>query len=305
LQNQVGKLAMSLPTVGSVCPSKSKRPSSESACRSRVAQATGAFVLNNSKGQCRFDKLWRTVCVPQLVGNEQPDLAKLQLYFKGLNVKPEQINMKNPETKWTFLHHFAYQGNADLIVWALQAGADPNAANAMGKTPLHLAVEANKPAAVKTLLKGGANVSAKTLAGFTMLHLAVLGRHKNIVRILLENFFASVDVHSDSVHGTPLEMAKDPEIREMLLEYTSMSVLESPSAMPTPKSKRMLRLSACSSQQFSESGSAVPTPKSTRILLQPLLTRDFSGQSVNLSMDMSHADRHQLQAIARQQLNLQ
>jgi len=258
---------------------------------------------------------------------DKPDLAKLQLYFKGLNLKAEQINLVHPETKWTFLHHFAYEGDIELIACALKAGADHEAANAMGKTPLHLAAEANKPAAVMALLKGGANVNAKTLACFTPLHLAVLSRHRHIVRILLGNPYAPVDVYSDSVHGTPLEMAKDPEIRELLSEYSHHGCLKSAldwvGAMPTPKSKRVSRLSSSSLLEFSESGGAVPTPKSKKIsglssssllefsegggvvptpkskkiLLQPLLTREFSGQSTKVA---SNSDRIQLEAIQRQ-----
>lgn len=231
----------------------------------------------------RSRNLWDTVCLPALLSSDinDPDLAKLRLYFKGLNVNREQINTKHPETKWTFLHHFAHQGDEDLVSWGLRAGADYSLANAMGKTPLHLAAEGNKSMVVLTLLQGGADVHARTLSGYTPLHLAVLNRHKLTVRAILANSVEPVDVIADSVHGTPFELAKDPEIREMLREYSLNGFLKS----PTSKSKRMLRLSSSSlSQELSENGSAVPTPKSTRILLQPLLP----------------SDAHQLKAIERQ-----
>lgn len=261
-------------------------------CEVRLPPITKTTQRNSGRG------LWEKVCVPALLYGEEPDLAKLRLYFKGLNLKPEQINKAHPETKWTFLHHFANQGDVDLISWALKAGADHTAANAMGKTPLHLAAETNKTTAVMALLQGGANVNATTLAGYTPLHLAVLNRHKLTVRTLLANSFAPPDVYVDSIHGTPIEMSKCPEICEMLTEYTLHGCLKS------PKSKRMLRLSSSMrsqrSREFSESGSAVPTPKSTRILLQPLLTRDISDQSGKVRQDMSSSDRHQLNAIQRQ-----
>merc|ERR1711907_869503 len=104
--------------------------------------------------------------------------GNLRLYFKGLTISPEQINRKHPDTKWTFLHHFAYQGDVDLVEWGLNAGADHGSVTAMGKTALHLAAENTQPAAVLALLRGGADPNAKTLAGFTCLHLAVLnGQH--------------------------------------------------------------------------------------------------------------------------------
>lgn len=250
----------------------------------------------------RSSNLWETICVPALKSSDEPDLGKLRLYFKGLNnMTREKINVANPETKWTFLHHFAHQGDDDLVSWSLQAGADHTKQNAMGKTPLHLAAEGNKAMAVMTLLKGGADVHATTLSGYTPLHLAVLNRHKLTVRTLLANSFEPVDVLAESIHGTPVDLAKDPEIREMLRDYSFHGFLQS----PTGKSKRKLRLSSSGlsssvSKEFSESGSVVPTPKSTRILLQPLLTRDGSGQSTRISLDTSASDRHQLKALERQ-----
>merc|ERR1739848_17899 len=162
----------------------------------------------------------------QLLHSEDVDLSKLRLYFKGLSLTTAQINYTHPETKWTFLHHFAYQGDVDLVTWGLQAGADHAAANAAGKTPLHLAAEANKPAVVLTLLNGGANPNAKTLKGFTPLHLAVLHRHQLIVRVLLDSSVIPVDVNSDPVQGTPLGLARDSEICEMLDEYLKHGCLK-------------------------------------------------------------------------------
>jgi len=184
----------------------------------------------------------------------------------------------------------------------LQAGADPAAANAMGKTPLHLAAEMNKTMAVMALLKGGADVNATTLSGYTPLHLAVLNRHTLTVRSLLTNTHESPDLYADSIHGTPHDLAKDPEIREMLREFALHGCLKS------PKSKRTLRLSSSLSrslsQAFSENGSAAPTPKQMGILLEPLLVRDLSGQSGKVPKDMSSSDCQQLKAIERQLLGL-
>lgn len=306
------------------------RASSASAVlRSRTAQNTGTFVLNTHstpretekqfsrtttcastlKGSARLPSIkaarrrsvWDTVCVPALISSQQPDLDKLRLYFKGLNLTKQQINMVHRETKWSFLHHFASQGDDDLVTWALQAGADHAATNAMGKTPLHLAAEANKTMAVLALLKAGADVHAKTLAGFTPLHLAVLNRHKVTVRSLLKNSVVPLDVMtSESVHGTPIELAKDPEIREMLLDYSFHGFFQSPTAKSRRERLRLSSsLSSSLSREVSDNGSAVPTPKSTRILLQPLLSRDLSGPSVKIPLDTSNSDRHQLRALER------
>jgi len=174
---------------------------------------------------------------------------------------------------------------------------------------------------VITLLKGGANPNAKTLAGFTPLHLAVLNRHRNTVRTLLAKSIVPLDLYSDSVHGTPLEIARDAEICEMLEEYLMNGFLKSESEnaippMPTPKSKRSMKQPSLTrelSDQLSASfgaGAVVPTPKSGRILLEPLLTRDFSGSakvaltdlctSNSMSDSGKKSDLIQLKAIERQ-----
>jgi ankyrin repeat protein len=54
-----------------------------------------------------------------------------------------------------------------MINWLIEAGADPNAANMDGATPLHLAVRTRCAAAVKALIDGGASPLARNKAGST------------------------------------------------------------------------------------------------------------------------------------------
>jgi len=188
----------------------------------------------------RLTDIFEKVCASELLYEDTLNLGNLRLYFKGLTITPEQINLRNPQTKWTFLHHFAYQGDIDLVEWSLQAGADHAAVTAMGKTPLHLAAENNKSAAVMALLRGGANPNAKTLSGFTCLHLAVLNGHKHMVATLLENSIAPLDIEEDSAHGTALEMARDPTIRGMLKEFSENGFLKHSGEIIRSKSERIL-----------------------------------------------------------------
>eukprot|EP00746_Dinoflagellata_sp_MGD_P160685 gnl/MRDRNA2_/MRDRNA2_87554_c0_seq1.p1 gnl/MRDRNA2_/MRDRNA2_87554_c0~~gnl/MRDRNA2_/MRDRNA2_87554_c0_seq1.p1 ORF type:complete len:365 (-),score=55.51 gnl/MRDRNA2_/MRDRNA2_87554_c0_seq1:274-1368(-) len=204
----------------------------------------------------RLTKIFDQVCASELLYKDTPNLDKLRLYFKGLSIQPEQINIKNPETKWTFMHHFAYQGDDDLVKWGLQAGADISSRTAMGKTPLHLAVENNKPGSAITLLKAGADPNAKTLAGFTCLHLAVLHGHGGMVCSLLQNTMVPLNVDEDSRHGTALDLARDPAIRDMLEEYSAGECLWPPA------------------HTESAGGSS---PKSKKILLQPVLHSGLSA----------------------------
>src|SRR5204862_2486618 len=88
---------------------------------------------------------------------------------------------------------------ADVIEYLTSAGADPNAVDKSGVTPLHRAVRTRSLPAVRALLDGGANPRQPNKSGSRPLHLAVqtTGRggsgsdearrqQAGIVRLLLE-----------------------------------------------------------------------------------------------------------------------
>eukprot|EP00746_Dinoflagellata_sp_MGD_P136393 gnl/MRDRNA2_/MRDRNA2_70325_c0_seq4.p1 gnl/MRDRNA2_/MRDRNA2_70325_c0~~gnl/MRDRNA2_/MRDRNA2_70325_c0_seq4.p1 ORF type:complete len:346 (-),score=48.75 gnl/MRDRNA2_/MRDRNA2_70325_c0_seq4:411-1448(-) len=58
------------------------------------------------------------VCTVELLQKARPDLHLLKK-FKGLHLSLEQINLKNPETHLSLLHHFASEDEAELVAWAL------------------------------------------------------------------------------------------------------------------------------------------------------------------------------------------
>jgi ankyrin repeat protein len=102
--------------------------------------------------------------------------------------------------------HYAADANrwdparqAEMIVYLLSIGADPDALDNSGVAPLHRAVRTRSLAAVRALLDGGANARQPNRSGSTPLHLAVqttgrggsgspLAREQQagIVRLLLE-----------------------------------------------------------------------------------------------------------------------
>lgn len=106
----------------------------------------------------------------------------------------------NARDSWgrTMLHH-AYEN--DLMAFLLQNGADPNAEDNMGATPLHL--HSYDPTAVKLLLAHGADVYASNMDGRTPLHYATS-------RSVPELIGAGARVEArDNAGRTPLHLAMD------------------------------------------------------------------------------------------------
>ena len=79
------------------------------------------------------------------------------------------------------IHKAAEAGNIEAVKQHLAAGANVNAKDEDGATPLHLAYENGNGEVVKYLVEKGANLNAKTKGGQTLLHIAAYeGRNKTI-----------------------------------------------------------------------------------------------------------------------------
>lgn len=130
--------------------------------------------------------------------------------------------------------HYASDANrdapdeqAETIRRLCAAGADPNALDASGVTPLHRAVRTRGASAVEALLAAGAAVRAQNASGSTPLHLAVqntgrggsgsasaIERQRAIIELLLARGAVPGDV--DQRGKTAAEAARAAWIRELL-----------------------------------------------------------------------------------------
>src|SRR6185503_4399776 len=130
--------------------------------------------------------------------------------------------------------HYAADANrwnptaqAETIEYLLSVGADPNALDKSGVTPLHRAVRTRTLPAVRSLLDGGANPRALNKAGSTPLHLAVqtTGRggsgseharqqQAGIIRLLLERGASPAD--KDGRGKQVRQAAKSERVRMLL-----------------------------------------------------------------------------------------
>jgi ankyrin repeat protein len=101
--------------------------------------------------------------------------------------------------------HYAAQWKMNNIPQIVQRGADVEAANATGETPIFAAVKADSPATINTLIAVGALVDARDKMGNSALHAAVRYNKKNSALSLIA---AGIDINAHALNGkTPLHDA--------------------------------------------------------------------------------------------------
>jgi len=76
--------------------------------------------------------------------------------------------------------HYSVQGKLDLAAMLIANGADINAADDDGDTPLHLAAMMGYQREADLLLAHDAGVNTMNKKGMTALHYAVLNGHREI-----------------------------------------------------------------------------------------------------------------------------
>lgn len=123
----------------------------------------------------------------------------------------------------TYLHVASMNGHTELVQLLLDAGADVTAVNSYGLTALHMASSAKHFGVVELLLDHPSiNVNAVDKFKRTALHLACIDgiageSDPEVVRLLLEH---GADVTAaDSFGSTPLGVAKNQEVKNLLIEH--------------------------------------------------------------------------------------
>ena len=105
----------------------------------------------------------------------------------------------------THLHIAALMNDSNSARWLIANGAEVNAKDEDGVTPLHRTTEINATETAALLLKNGADVNAKNNAGSTPLHFAALENATETAALLLKN---GAEVNAKSSNGwTPLDVA--------------------------------------------------------------------------------------------------
>jgi ankyrin repeat protein len=135
----------------------------------------------------------------------------------------------------TRLMSLARKGDKRRVSLLLDVGANANAADTDGMTPLLLASGRGHAAVVDMLLRNGADVDAEDSRGRTALHHATAGQHLDVMRLLLA---WSADVNAADTDGrTALHLASiggHTEVVRLLLEVEGVDVDASDNREWTP-----------------------------------------------------------------------
>jgi hypothetical protein len=129
---------------------------------------------------------WRITRAPTLLvlsearGNRDARLAS-RLLDRGADIEARDRDGYTP------LLIAARNGTTDVLQVLLSRGAAPNARDKRGRTALHWTAELNRPQHLKLLLAHGADVSAEDGRGLTPLDLAVRHHRRHAERLLRES----------------------------------------------------------------------------------------------------------------------
>jgi ankyrin repeat protein len=146
-------------------------------------------------------------------------IAAVVLVGCATTQSPEPLISKAPDIS---IHEAVAAGNIEAVKQHLADGADVNATDEVGWTPLHRAVIGSHTDHTETaefLIASGADVNARNAIGWTPLFYAAAktgSGHKEIGELLIAS---DADVNALSVNGkTPLDLAND-EIADLLRKH--------------------------------------------------------------------------------------
>jgi len=153
------------------------------------------------------------------VTSKSDSTEKLIIAAKAANSKDKVTDINIIDQRGRTQLHRATVSDIYLeeVIELLAAGADVNAQDIFGYTPLHLASRNGALSIVKVLLQNNAHINAASERGDTPLHWAIFFEHTAIVEILIK---AGADLDAkDEDDATPLHWAfarKQMEIVAML-----------------------------------------------------------------------------------------
>lgn len=109
--------------------------------------------------------------------------------LKELVAQGADLNQKSPSASLTLLHRAVSYGSVQSVPVLIELGADVNAQNNCGDTPLNklASIKGSDPAIAHALIKGGADIDrVENIYGRTPLHTAACNGRGDLVQLLIE-----------------------------------------------------------------------------------------------------------------------
>jgi len=138
---------------------------------------------------------------------------------KELLEKGADVNARDNKG-WTPLHLAAQKGHADVAELLIKNGADVNAKNNYGWTPLYAAAQEGHADVAELLIRHGADVNARDNDGRTPLRIAAYNGRVEVVKLLLERGADPTVRGNDG--RSPLDVARESgqsEVARVIEEF--------------------------------------------------------------------------------------
>ena len=155
------------------------------------------------------------------------DVGKVEI---TLALDPDAVNSV-VEKKYTPLHFAAEHGSsngAEILKLLVGKGANVEAKNHIGQTPLFIAVACDNPVGARILIADGAKVDSRQNDGRTPLHWAAVNGYCDVARVLIANKANKKTRDSDG--DTPLDLALEERSKakgnpNLIKQYDDMIAL--------------------------------------------------------------------------------
>lgn len=190
-----------------------QKPRTQNAALIAAMLAGGSLLAFTQYQKYDIDTLYEDISKYGLYNNERAQKVVQKI------MRPDKINSRDSKGR-TLLHLVAYKTDRNTIQQAITQGADINATDKEGNTPLHYATNTQTRydwgKTVELLITQGANVNAQNLEGQTPLHTALIAmstperkkRDGGTSAVTLLTYAPSANLNIKDKEGrTPLHLA--------------------------------------------------------------------------------------------------